>query len=223
MGRINNPDRVKQIKKEYTQQEEIKLRTFGIKIKDKFSTLPRIRNELYPLLDKYLPYDSVLDLGCGQGEFFEEYNKFNKDIPKIGVDMTPPAIEYCKSKFNKDFNFYNLDMLDFLNKQDRNSFDLVIAIASIEHIPDRQKVLEIYSQIGRVSKRIVCIVNYRSDSYVEHFFGVQNTNINVKYLYAFRQSIEELVNDVENYSRLQVIDKISTKMYNIIIAKNIEE
>ena len=77
---------------------------------------------------------SLLDLGCGAGEFLRAAKKFFRD--ELGVDINPDAVRICKKK--------NIPVVlaDATNtKLKANSFDVVRAMNLIEHLPDVEKLI----------------------------------------------------------------------------------
>ncbi len=73
---------------------------------------------------------SVLDVGCGDGRFL---GMLGSRVPRrAGVDLSEQAIRFAKA-FNPDVVFHVIDVADL-----EETFDLVVAIEVLEHIPDEQ-------------------------------------------------------------------------------------
>jgi len=91
--------------------------------------------------------DKVLDLGCGNGRFFEIFNE--KKVDYTGVDFSEKLIEIAKSKYPKG-NFlvssvFNLPFPD-------NFFDRVLCVAVFHHIPSKELRLNLLKEIKRIMK-----------------------------------------------------------------------
>ncbi len=79
-----------------------------------------------------LNFKSVLDVGCGQGSLLAELLTEFPEIEPTGVDISDSAVELARLKVpNGQFSVLDI-VKDRLNK----SFDLVICIDVLEHIPD---------------------------------------------------------------------------------------
>ena len=102
--------------------------------------------ETKSLFDRYLlPGEKILDLGCGNGRYFE-YLK-DKKVDYFGVDNSAELIKIAKSRYQK----VNFQIADALNLPfPDNFFDKVISIATFHHIPSgefRIKFLNGYRRI----------------------------------------------------------------------------
>jgi len=218
-------EEVARLKKSYSDNNEIQIRDREARTRKTISSIG-VFQRIGPALKKWKnnikKYNSFLDLGCGIGYWFTflELDKYKK---KVGVDFSPESILTCKKFFKDEDNcfFYTEDILEFLKKADTNQYDVVTAFGVIEHIPDRNKVLTIYKEMGRVAKNLIMIANYSSNKYKENFF-VSNKPDGVILLYYFRQPMIEFIKDVEESIGMKITNCIEAKMYNIIvIEKNI--
>ena len=130
------------MKKEYAEYLLKKTKEDYNRIAEKFSrTRSRIWEEVRFLFDDYVrPGDKVLDLGCGNGRFFEILK--DKGVDYIGVDFSERLIEIAKKRYPQvKFQVADALNLPFPN----NFFDKVYAIAVLHHIPSkefRQRFLE---------------------------------------------------------------------------------
>lgn len=79
-----------------------------------------------------LEFQSVLDVGCGQGSPLAEIAKHRPDVKLAGVDFSPRAVELATERM-PDVEFSVLDLTT--GSLDRK-FDLIICTDVIEHIPD---------------------------------------------------------------------------------------
>lgn len=95
--------------------------------------------------------DRVLDLGCGNGRFFD-FLQTNCDLYYTGLDQSPQLLTIARKRYGESKHCAwvegNLLHLPFPD----SSFDAVTAIASLYHIPSsafRQRAL---NEIARVLK-----------------------------------------------------------------------
>ena len=137
------------MKKEYAEQLLKKTKEDYDKIAEEFSTTrEKVLEEMNFLFDDYvIPGDKILDLGCGNGRFFELLK--DKDVNYIGVDFSEKLIEIAKEKYPK-VKFQVADALDlpFPN----NYFDRIYSIAVLHHIPSREFRLQFLKEARRVLK-----------------------------------------------------------------------
>lgn len=83
--------------------------------------------KIVDLVSKYLRYDSVLDVGCGKGDFLKEFK--TRGIKTVfGVDN----LELDRT----DLSFTEYKKLDLNNKFNCGKFDLTICLEVAEHIKE---------------------------------------------------------------------------------------
>lgn len=100
------------------------------------------------LFDNYIKSgDMVLDLGCGNGRFFE----FIKDsgAEYIGLDSSEKLIEIAKIKYSQA-KFQTADALNLPFPD--NYFDKVYSIAVLHHIPSKELRIQFLEEVKRVLK-----------------------------------------------------------------------
>lgn len=100
------------------------------------------------LFDNYvIPGDKVLDLGCGNGRFFELLK--DKDVDYIGVDFSEKMIETAREKYPKvKFQVANALNLPFPN----NYFNKIYSIAVLHHIPSEKFRIQFFEEARRILK-----------------------------------------------------------------------
>jgi ubiquinone/menaquinone biosynthesis C-methylase UbiE len=100
------------------------------------------------LFDDYIRGgDHVLDLGCGNGRYYQALK--DKDINYTGIDNSLNLINIAKKKY-PDINF---EVADALNLSfESNSFDKIYSIAVLHHIPSRELRVEFLKEAKRVLK-----------------------------------------------------------------------
>ncbi|MDD5569398.1 MAG: class I SAM-dependent methyltransferase, partial [Candidatus Pacebacteria bacterium] len=94
------------------------------------------------------PDDFVLDLGCGNGRFYEAFRDNKADY--IGTDPSEKLIEIAKKNYPEaDFQVADAFSLPF----DNNYFDGAYSIAVLHHIPSEELRLKFLAEAARVLKR----------------------------------------------------------------------
>jgi O-antigen chain-terminating methyltransferase len=82
----------------------------------------------------YLPYfegrGSVLDIGCGRGEFLETMR--DAGIPAVGIDLSEEAVAACKAK---GLDAHAADLFEYLTAVPESSLDGIFCSQVVEHIP----------------------------------------------------------------------------------------
>lgn len=118
-------------------------------ISDDFSrTREYIWEELIPLLDNNIKKgDIVLDLGCGNGRYYDYLKK--KEANYVGIDNSEKLIEIAGKK-HPLADFRTGDALNLPFKDDY--FDKIIAVAVLHHIPSEEFRLRFLKEIKRVLK-----------------------------------------------------------------------
>ena len=105
----------------------------------------------------------VLDLGCGTGEFLNNY--FEMGAQCTGIDIE----KNFKLKNKKNFNLYNLDANTFL-KNCKKKFDIIFLFEFLEHLAEGDK--------HKLFESLIKILN--KDALI--FVSTLNKNLLSKYL-----------------------------------------
>jgi len=137
------------MKKEYAENLLKKTKQDYNEIAQEFSaTRYQIWEETKFLFNDYvMPGDKVLDLGCGNGRFFEFLK--DKDIHYIGVDFSEKLVEIAKEKYPKvKFQVADALNLPFPN----NYFDKIYSIAVLHHIPSEKFRIQFFEEARRILK-----------------------------------------------------------------------
>ncbi len=91
---------------------------------------------------------SVLDLGCGNGRFYQLFE--GKKIDYCGVDISEKLIEKAKENYPKaSFEVANALNLPFKDKK----FDFVFSVAVFHHIPTVEERIRFLKESKRVLKK----------------------------------------------------------------------
>jgi O-antigen chain-terminating methyltransferase len=85
----------------------------------------------------YLPYfkdcKSVLDIGCGRGEFLELMR--DAGVPAHGIDLDSASVELCRAR---GLSVEVADLFPYLGEQSGTPFDGIFAAQIAEHLPPEQ-------------------------------------------------------------------------------------
>lgn len=91
----------------------------------------------------------ILDLGCGSGSKVSWYF-FENSFDYIGVDISEEQLALAKKSFPKFADhFIEDEMLEFCKSQNDNTFDGLLALFSIFHLPLTQQ-LELFKELTRI-------------------------------------------------------------------------
>ena len=82
---------------------------------------------------------SVLDAGCGAGALINHWALHNPEIRFTGCDISPQAISLAKQHAPENVNFLCEAWAD-------GTFDVALAIAVVEHVPDMERFLSELAQ-----------------------------------------------------------------------------
>ena len=159
------------MRKKTAEKLSIKVRKDYEKISDDFDVSRKYNWKEFDEFIKYIKQDGKLaDLGCGNGRFFG-YIKDVRNVQYVGVDNNEALINKAKSNF-PEAKFIVGDMLDLPFEND--SLDVVVAIASLHHIPSnilRKKAIE---EIHRVLKKngilIITVWNLFQPKYIKYIW-----------------------------------------------------
>ncbi len=82
---------------------------------------------------------SLCDVGCGAGEILIELRKkLAADVRLVGYDISPQAIDICKSKEGGNLRFEQCDFV----KSSSEAYDVALLLDVFEHVPDYLGFLE---------------------------------------------------------------------------------
>ena len=87
---------------------------------------------------------SVLDVGCGDGFFLNRIS--SPDLERLGIDFSPRAIGLANALKSDGARFIVGNVTDIVE-----TFDVVLAIEVLEHIPDNQIEKFLKSTYARVA------------------------------------------------------------------------
>lgn len=104
------------------------------------------------------PSDHVLDIGCGNGHhLFAMDGAFRS---AIGVDLAPGMIQAAQYSIPADAHAtytFLVDDAHGLPQITEDTFDVVFCVGALEHMPDKQEVLQAVYRVLRKGGRFVCL------------------------------------------------------------------
>jgi len=140
--------------------------------------------------------EKVLDLGCGNGRYYE----LLKNTDYIGVDNSEKLIELAKKKYPRA-NFQTANCLSLSFKD--NVFDKIYSIAVFHHIPSKELRIKFLRECKRVLKK--------DGQLVLTVWKLNNSSLLIKYTILkiigkskldFRDVLEPWGNKTERYYHL---------------------
>ena len=107
----------------------------------------------------------VLDLGCGTGEFLNNY--FEMGAQCTGIDIE----KNFKLKNKKNFNLYNLDANTFL-KNCNKKFDIIFLFEFLEHLEEGDKHKLFESLIKTLNKNALIFVSTLNKNLLSKYLAI---------------------------------------------------
>jgi ubiquinone/menaquinone biosynthesis C-methylase UbiE len=98
---------------------------------------------------------SVLDIGCGTGDFASLFDK--KEY--LGIDINKDYISYARKKY--PHSFVSGDAVEY--NFDLRSFDASIFISTLHHLSDDQ-AKKLFAKIIDLTKKIIIIVDLNPET-----------------------------------------------------------
>ncbi|MBT3720908.1 class I SAM-dependent methyltransferase [archaeon] len=158
------------------------------------------------IIDKFLdelPINPrVLDVGCGNSDYFEHFSKRNVDY--TGIDLSSEMLKIARKNFPNG-NFINMDMRSILFNT--NFFAGIFCFYSLIHIPKKEviSVLESFSRILKPNGKIL--------------FALQEGNNEVFVPEPFLPEKQLFINLISEEEIRKLLEKIGMK---IIYSKRIK-
>ena len=133
-------------------------RDFYTRFGESFSaTRHRIQPGVRRVLEMLEGDESILDLGCGNGEFARELAKRGHRGPYLGVDFSPTLLQEADSPiegFSASFQQVDITELSVNSIQSSvtDHWSLITAFAVLHHIPSRELRLNIIRTVHKLLK-----------------------------------------------------------------------
>jgi 2-polyprenyl-3-methyl-5-hydroxy-6-metoxy-1,4-benzoquinol methylase len=122
---------------------------------------------------------SVLEIGCGTGNFLKLIKTRKPELKVTGVDLSPEAVELAKEKGIDCFNV----SAEAFAKENSGSYDLILAFEVLEHVFDPFSLIRALVRLLE-KKGTICMTmpNYLSYDFLhlgdvyKNFFGPDHLN-----------------------------------------------
>ncbi len=131
-------------------------RDFYDRFGDSFSaTRQRLQPGVKKILDLIYENDSVLDLGCGNGNFLSELNSHGHKGALIGLDFSLPLLRDAASTQGVEFREVDLTKLSAFSDQllaVHDPWSVVSMFATLHHIPSNEIRLDVLRAVKKLLK-----------------------------------------------------------------------
>ncbi len=156
---------------------------------------------------------TVLDLGCGNGRFYDFISKKYPNIEYTGLDTNNDLLDEAKKKYGNE-KFSNVDIFSGLNKI-YSKYDLVTVFGVTHHIPDENFRKEWFaSLIDLLSSSGILVLSFWQFEKGAGDYLVSWDNRKDTKRYCHQYSEKELGKIIKNY------EKIGLKLLDRFIADN---
>ncbi len=139
-----------------TAQRLLKInREFYNRFGDQFSaTRQRLQPGVRKILETIQADVSVLDLGCGNGNFLRELSVRGHKAALLGVDFSLPLLRDAESATGVEFREVDLDQLSVVSGQlaVEGGWDVITMFATLHHIPSTEIRLDILRTVRKLIK-----------------------------------------------------------------------
>jgi methionine biosynthesis protein MetW len=106
-----------------------------------------IRADFSAISDWVVPHSSLLDLGCGDGDFLE-YIRQQKNVKTYGVEISDLSVLAC---VKKGLDVIQQDLESGLALFEDQSFDMVVLSQTLQTIHETETILREIVRVGKES------------------------------------------------------------------------
>lgn len=129
--------------------------------------------KMFKLFSKYSP-ESILDIGCGGGNFTTYLAKQFKDTKVVGIDINQQAIKYAKEQQLIRNNSLNNLKFEFRTSAELNepekSYDILTTTLVLHHLKD-EEIIEFLKKAKSIAKKAI-IINDLHRNWIPYFFSM---------------------------------------------------
>ena len=130
---------------------------------------------------------SILDLGCGPGQFAEFLVEANMDVSYVGLDFSSVAIQQAKNRCPQ-FSFYR-ETLPLKSYSQFGNPDVLICTEVLEHV---ENDLELLASYPKGKYLIITVPNFDSFGHVRYF--ITKDEVLERYSHIFEEPVIGQVN-----------------------------
>lgn len=115
------------------------------------------------------PFDSLIDVGCGDGRLLREISRRFSQQELLGVDYSQRAIDFA-AVMNPELNYRCADICS--DKLPLQSFDIVTLVEVLEHIPVKSvsNFVNAFARLNKPGGRLLLTVPHKNKGLqVKHF------------------------------------------------------
>lgn len=119
------------------------------------ATRQRLQPGVKRILDSIQADDSVLDLGCGNGNFLLELSRRSRQAPLLGADFSLSLLREAGATPGVEFRAVDLAQLSVNSKQlsvNSDRWSLITCFATLHHIPSTEIRLNILKTVRALLK-----------------------------------------------------------------------
>ena len=135
--------------------------------------------------DNHLKANSILEIGCANGNKLNQYAKLCKSRKIYGVDLSSKAIKDGKKKY-KNLNFLNISSVEI--DKIKINFDFIICGFFLYHL-DRELIFRQFDLIHRKLVKNGFLLIWDFDPLFKH----SNKDFNTKKLTSFKMSYDNFL------------------------------
>ena len=135
--------------------------------------------------DNHLKANSILEIGCANGNKLHQYAKLCKSKKIYGVDLSNKAIKDGKKKY-KNLNFLNISSVEI--DKIKINFDFIICGFFLYHL-DRELIFKQFDLIHRKLLKNGFLLIWDFDPLFKH----SNKDFNTKKLTSFKMSYDNFL------------------------------
>lgn len=132
-------------------------REFYNRFGDQFSaTRQRLQPGVEKILETIQADVSVLDLGCGNGQFLRELARRGHEAALLGVDFSLPLLRDAREASSVGVEFREIDLTQLSVSSNQSlilgNWSLITAFATLHHIPSTEMRLDILRTVRKLLK-----------------------------------------------------------------------
>jgi len=118
------------------------------------ATRQRLQPGVKKILETIRADESVLDLGCGNGNFLRDLIRRGHQAPLLGVDFSLPLLRDAESTPGVVFREADLSQLSVFSNQllISDNWSLITTFATLHHIPSTEMRLDILRTVRKLIK-----------------------------------------------------------------------